>query len=228
MKKILHYFTKTEFFLLSSSVILILSSFLIFDRSNYLSLFSSLIGVVSLIFCAKGNPFGQVLMIAFSTVYSIISYSFAYYGEMITYLCMTLPMAVIALWQWLAHPFKGKRSEVEVNKIGMIDILIMPVLTAAVTAALGYVLYLLNTANLAVSTVSVATSFIAAYLMFRRSSYYPLGYALNDLVLITLWIMATVKDISYLSVVICFIVFFVNDMYCFINWKRMEKRQKKA
>lgn len=33
-------------------------------------------------------------MVLFSLLYGIISYAFAYYGEMITYLGMTMPMAV--------------------------------------------------------------------------------------------------------------------------------------
>ena len=37
--------------------------------------------------------------------------------------------------------------------------------------------------------------------------------------------LVAVKDISYLSVIICFVMFLVNDLYGFVNWKRMEKRQ---
>ena len=110
MKKLFSYFSKGEIALWASSVILILVSFALFDRINYLTLFASLIGVTSLIFNAKGNPFGQVLMIVFSILYGIISYTFRYYGEMITYLGMTMPMAVVALIAWLKHPFQGKKK----------------------------------------------------------------------------------------------------------------------
>ena len=72
MKSLLSYFTKIEKILWCSSVFLILASFMIFDRENYLSLVASLIGVTSLIFCAKGNPIGQVLMILFSIIYGIL------------------------------------------------------------------------------------------------------------------------------------------------------------
>lgn len=75
------------------------------------------------------------------------------------------------------------------------------------------------------STISVTTSFLAAYLTFRRSLLYAIGYATNDIVLIILWIMSTIKDVSYLSVVICFIVFFFSDIYGFINWSKMGKKQ---
>jgi nicotinamide riboside transporter PnuC len=75
------------------------------------------------------------------------------------------------------------------------------------------------------STLSVTTSFIAVYLTFRRSPYFALAYAANDIVLIVLWILAATKDVSYLSVMICFVLFLVNDVYGYISWRKMEQRQ---
>lgn len=208
------------------SVLLICVSFAIFDKENYLTLVASLIGVTSLIFNAKGNPFGQVLMVIFSVLYGIISYSFAYYGEMTTYLGMTAPMAVFALVSWLKNPYKGNKSEVEVNHIGKKEVAFMLILTAAVTAVFYFILAFFNTANLLFSTLSVTTSFIAVYLTFRRSAYFAVAYAANDIVLIILWSLAAKTDVSYLSVIICFAMFLINDLYGFISWKRMAKRQK--
>ena len=226
MKKFLNYFTTTEKILWCSSVLLIVISFLIFDRENYLTLLASLIGVTSLIFCAKGNPIGQVLMVIFSIVYGIISYSFAYYGEMITYLGMSGPMAAFALIAWLKNPYKGKKSQVKVNKISKKESVFMLVLSALVTVLFYFILKYFGTANLIPSTISITTSFIAVYLTFRRSPYFAFVYAINDLVLIVLWTLATLTDINYVSVLICFIVFFINDIYGFISWLRMEKLQK--
>ncbi len=221
----LKYFSKKDVALWVTSVLIIAVSFFVFDRSNYMTLVASLIGVTSLIFCAKGNPVGQVLMIIFSTLYGYISFSFAYYGEVATYVGMTLPMAVFSLVSWLRNPYKGKKSKVEVNSVTKKEIVFMLALTAVVTIVFYFILQYFNTANLIPSTISVTTSFAAAYLTFRRSPYFALAYALNDLVLIVLWIMATVEDISYLSVIICFAVFFVNDIYGFISWQKMKKRQ---
>ena len=101
----------------------------------------------------------------------------------------------------------------------------MAALTVVVTIVFYFILAFFHTANLLPSTLSVTTTFIAVYLTFRRSSYFTLAYAVNDLVLIILWALASMTDLSYLSVMICFVVFFVNDLYGFINWLRMEKRQ---
>ncbi len=228
IKKILNYFSKTEIILWSVSAILIITSFAVFDRENFLTLAASLIGVTSLIFNAKGNPAGLILMIVFSILYGIISYSFAYYGEMITYLGMTGPMALIALISWLRNPYKGKKSEVAVNLLKAKEIIFMGVLTVVVTVIFYFILKYFNAANLLPSTLSVTTSFAAVYLTFRRSAYYAIAYAANDIILIILWILASFHDISYVSVIICFVVFLINDLYGFISWQKMSERQQKG
>ena len=225
MKEKLKYFSKSEMILWCSSVVIIVLSFCFFDRENYLTLVASLVGVTSLIFNAKGNPFGQFLMVIFSLLYGIISFTFAYYGEMITYLGMTMPMAIFALISWLRNPYNGNKAEVKVNTIGKIEIVFMWVLTAAVTVMFYFILEYFNTANILPSTLSVTTSFIAVYLTFRRSSYFALAYASNDIILIILWTLASLYDVRYISVVVCFVAFFVNDIYGYLSWQKMKKRQ---
>ena len=209
-KRPLRYFSRSEKLLWGGSVGLILAAFLLFDRENYLTLTASLIGVTALIFVAKANPFGQFLVIVFSVLYGIISYSFAYYVEMIKYLGMTLPMAVFSLITWIRIRGEG---------------VFLAVLAAAVTLLFYFILAYFNTANLLPSTVSVTTSFGAAYLTFRRNPWYAAWYAANDLVLVVLWVLASTVNIMYISVTVCFAAFFANDLYGFINWRRIEARQ---
>ena len=168
-KSMIHYFSILEIILWCTSVMLITVSFCMFDKENYL------------IFCAKGNPFGQVLMIVFSLMYGIISFTFAYYGEMITYAGMTMPMAVFALISWLRNPYKGNKSEVKVNSISKRESLFMWLLTIAVTIAFYFILKYFGTSNLIPSTFSV---------------------------------------------VVCCVAFLANDIYGFISWRKMKKRQE--
>ena len=88
-----------------------------------------------------------------------------------------------------------------------------------------YILKAFNTANIFFSTVSIATSFIACYLTFVRSPYYALAYAANDIVLIILWSFAAIENMSYIPMIVCFILFLVNDFYGFVSWRNMYKRQ---
>lgn len=225
MKTKTHYFSITDIILWTISVSMILLSFFLFDRSNYLTLVASIIGVTSLIFNAKGNPFGQILMIGFSIFYGVISYKNAYYGEMITYLGMSMPMAFVALISWLKNPYKGNKKEVKVNHIHKKEWFFMMALGLLVTGIFYFILKALHTTNLYVSTLSVLTSFLAVYLTFRRSPYFALMYAFNDIVLIVLWVLVGINAKEYLSVVVCFIAFLSNDVYGFINWQKMKRQQ---
>ncbi len=221
------YFSKTEIILWFSSVVLIVLSFCFFDRENYTTLFASLIGVTSLIFNAKGNPLGQFLMVIFSLLYGIISFAFSYYGEMITYIGMTMPMAIFALISWLRNPYNGNKAEVKVNSISKTESFFMLVMTVLITIIFYFILKYFNTANIVPSTISVTTSFLAVYLTFRRSPFFALAYAANDIVLIVLWGLVSLYDVRYISVVVCFVAFLVNDIYGYLSWQKMKKRQVK-
>lgn len=216
--------TKLELFLWLISMAMIILSFA-FSNGGYLEAIASLIGVTALIFVAKGYVLGQILTVIFSVFYGIISFFFGYYGEMITYLCMTAPMAVMSIISWVRHPYKGSK-EVEVSHLSGKQLIIMSVLVVIVTTAFYFILEFLGNANLLFSTISVTTSFVAVYFTFLRSPYYALGYATNDIVLIILWTLASMENISYLPMVVCFVMFLANDLYGFYNWRKMRKRQE--
>ena len=224
----LHSFSKGEIALWCGSVLTIILSYFVFGGESCLNLIASCIGVTSLIFCAKGNPIGQVFIIIFSLFYGYVSFTFSYYGEMISYVGMTMPMAVFALISWLKNPYNGNKSEVKVRILTKKDTVFMGSMTAVVTTAFYFILEFFHTANIIPSTLSVATSFVAVYLTYKRSSYYAIAYALNDLVLIALWGFASAESLTYMSLTVCFIAFFINDIYGFISWRRMEKRQAMA
>lgn len=227
LKRMLCYFTKSELMLWFGSVAVILSTFLAFDRSSWITLIASLIGVTSLIFAAKGNPASQVLMIFFAILYGIISWQFTYYGEMVTYVFMSLPMAVISLISWLRNPYGDGRSQVRVNRLKRWEYVLAAVLSIAVTVVFYFILRYFGTANLIPSTISVTTSFAAVYFTFRRSPLFAVCYAANDAVLILLWTLAAIEGIRYVSVVACFLAFLANDIYGFICWIKMSKKQSR-
>ncbi len=216
--------TAFEWLLWSISVLVVTASFLLTPAPDYLTLAASLIGVTALIFVAKGYIAGQVLTVIFAVFYGIISFFFHYYGEMLTYLCMTAPMAVFSIISWVRHPYQ-KTAEVEVAHMTSKQVRLMLLLSLLTTGIFYFILKALGTANLIPSTFSVTTSFLAVYMTMMRSPYYALGYAANDIVLIILWILAATQDVSCLPMVLCFVMFFFNDVYGFINWRKMASRQ---
>lgn len=228
IKKGLAYFSCFEWLLWGVSVVASILAFYFSQDRYFPTLIASLLGVSALIFLAKGNVIGQFLTIVFSMLYAVISIRFRYWGEMVTYLFMSLPAAVFACVSWLRHPSKESKSEVEVSYMTAKKWLYVSLLSVGVSVVFFFVLRYFQTPNLWLSTLSVTTSFFAASLLFLRSRYYAVAYAANDIVLIGLWILASLQSLSYLPMVVCFLAFLCNDAYAFINWKRIQVRQNQG
>ena len=210
--------------LLGISIVLIIISYLASGTQSGLSLIASLTGALCLIFLAKGDVFGELLAIIFSILYALVSYQYRYWGEMITYLGMSLPIAVVSLITWLKNQYA--ECEVKVRQAKKRDFVILSAATVVVTFIFFYILRYFDTPNLFWSTVSIYTSFMAASLAVIRSKFYAVWYSLNDIVLIILWVLASMENIKFLPMIMCFIVFLANDIYGFVQWSKMQKRQE--
>lgn len=226
ISKSINNLNKFEKCLWTGSALTLFITFLLAPNCDTLTMIASLIGVTSLIFVAKGDALGQFLMLAFSALYAVISFRFRYFGEMITYLGMTAPIAFLSMITWLKNPFS--ELEVKINHLRKNTWILLFFLTIAVTFVFYFILKAFDTPNLFFSTVSIATSFLASSLAMLRSPYYALAYAANDVVLIVLWILAAMNDLSFLPMILCFVIFFINDLYGFCNWQAMKVRQQSA
>ncbi len=210
----------------ASSIGVTILFFLVPDK-NPLTLIATLVGVTSLLFTAKGHVSGQFLQLLFCVLYAIVSIGFKYYGEAITYMCMTFPSDLFAAIVWLKHPSDKGKTEVKIAhltpKIATITILV----SGVVTFIFYFILKALKTTNLELSTISITTSMLASMLTIYRVPYYALAYAANDVVLITMWTMASIANPAYLAMVFNFVIFLVNDIYGFVSWKKIRATQEK-
>lgn len=227
IRKSFENLTKLEKILWIVSITCVVVCFIFSPEKNLLNFIASAVGVTALIFVAKGDVLGQILTVFFSLLYGIISYTFDYYGEMITYLGMTMPIALVSVISWLKHPYEEGKSEVEISHLTKAKTVLTFLISIIVTVIFYFILKFFNTANLIVSTISITTSFLASAFLVLRCEYYAVAYAANDIILIVLWILASCEDTSYIPMVVCFVMFFINDIYGFINWRRMKRRQNK-
>lgn len=216
-------FGKRDWTLWIVSLTVVLLSNILSPCFDLLTLLAALVGVTSLIFAAKGNGWGQVLIVIFSLLYGVISYRFRYWGEMVTYLGMTMPMGMWSAAEWFRNPSEKNGNEVAIARMSLRKWLLLLLAAALTTLLFYYILRYFHTPNLFFSTVSVTTSFLAAALTILRSSYYALFYAANDLVLIVLWSMAAAEDPVYFPVIVNFAIFLLNDLYGYLSWRVREK-----
>lgn len=213
--------TKKEWALWIVSLLIVTASNLVTGQVEPLTLAAADIGITALIFAAKGNVWAQILMIIFCLLYGLISFQVRYWGEMITYLGMSLPMAIWSTITWLRNPSASGKA-VEIQSLTRKHVVGLAFFGALTTGVFYLILRALDTPNLVLSTISVETSFLAAALTMLRSSYYALGYAANDVVLIVLWVLASLKDPTYIPVAVNFSIFLVNDLYGFVSWRKRE------
>ena len=223
MQNPIRTFTRNEWILWIASLALVLISNLTSPDPDLITLSAALIGVTSLVLAAKGSVWAQILMVVFSILYGILSFRFRYWGEMLTYLGMSLPMAVWSAVTWRRNTAHEAGSAVAIRRLTGHDLALLVLATAAVTALFGWLLAALDTPNLGFSILSVATSFLAAALTMLRSSYYGLGYAANDIVLVVLWVLASCEDPAYIPVAVNFGIFLFHDFYGFLSWKKRER-----
>lgn len=217
-----------EKILWASSVIGLVVLFCLVPQKNPLTLIASVVGVTSLLFSAKGHVSGQFLQLLFCVLYSLVALSFKYYGEAITYMGMTFPSDLFAAIVWLKNP--SKKGKVEVKMVHLTPKKSAVALFASTTAMVVFyfILKKLNTANLEISTVSVFTSMMASVLTIMRVPYYAIAYAANDIVLIIMWILASIENPVYVPMVFNFVIFFINDLYGFFSWKKIRRMQEEA
>lgn len=218
--------TKFEVALWIFSLASVTASFIIFPQKDYAALFSSLSGVSLVLFVAKGTVLGQVFTVIFSVLYGIISIKQRYFSEIITYLGMNTPIAIATMISWLRNPYK-ETAQIEVAHTSPKKWTVLCLSDAIVTAVFYFILRVLGTSNLVTCTISISTSYAASFLELIRSSYYAVFFMANDVVLIALWTMASLTDRSCTAMAVCFLIFFMNDVYGFYNWQKMKKSQSK-
>lgn len=225
MRKIFKDWTVFEICLLITSPIIVLTVGIVF-HSDALTVITSIIGIFCALLLAKGLVLGQFFGIAIVVLYSIVSFKNAFYGEMIIYIVIMLPMYVWGIVEWIKHK-NNKTESVEVNSIKWQEWLIVSLCAIAIFIGFYFLLKALNTSELVISTLSVVDNVFAVYLLARRSKYGFVSYIVNDLILIVLWGIPVIGgNLLVLAMLINPIVNLVNDSYGVINWTKLQIKQK--
>lgn len=225
MKNIFKNWTLFEILLLTVSPLVVLTVGIIF-KSDALTIITSIVGIICALLLAKGLVLGQFFGIAIVVLYSIVSYKNRYYGEMLIYLAIMLPMYIWGIIEWLKHK-NGETKSVEINSIKWKEWLLVAICALFSFIAFYFLLKALNTSQLIISTLSVVDNIFAVYLLARRSKYGFVSYIINDLILIVLWGIPIIQgNLLLLAFLINPIINLINDTYGVVNWTKQQQKQK--
>lgn len=222
--KLLKDWTLFEKILLIGSILIVSTTGIIFN-SDLLTPICSIVGIITALLLAKGKYMGQVFGLLIVILYSIVSFKNKFYGEVIIYLVIMLPMYVIGIISWIRHQDKQTNS-VEVNKISNQEWGIVALASIVCFMGIYFLLKSFNTEELFVSSLSVLDSLFAIYLQIRRSKYSFYFYVINDLVLIVLWGIPCITGSFFLIPMLMNpIINLINDVYGIVNWRKLEAIQ---
>ncbi len=215
-----------EYLLLFISPIVIITVGIVF-KSDALTICSSAIGVVGVFLLSKGKILGQFLAIIVAVLYSIVSFYQGFYGEVIIYVALIIPMSIWGIIEWAKHKNRVSKS-VKINSISYKEWIVVSCFAALIFVGFYFLLKALNTNELIVSTISVLSSIFGEYLLARRSKYGFVSYILNDIILIVLWAIPVFQgNLMVLAMLMNPIVNLFNDIYGVVNWTRLQKSQKR-
>jgi len=194
--------------------------------SPIIVIINSLISIISVFLITKGNYLGNVLQIVYSLIYSYIAFINQYYGEVIFFILVNLPIYICSTIFWLKNR-NVETNEIRINTIKLKEYLLLFIVGVVGYVVLFFLLKSLNTANIYLGTLSLIIGSIAGYLSMRRCEYNFIVYILLNVIGIMLWFSVVISDISNLPTMLIYIINLFMNISGIINWKRLKIMQTK-
>lgn len=231
MNKIKNYFKNWNLFEILFLIISISGAIVFAVLSNcwWIEWLTSITSLLFVLLIAKGKSEGYIFGFITTIFYCIVSFRYAYYGEIIISIFLTTPLNILGLMAWRKHFVKDTTNQkiVEIASVTKKEKIILFVSQAVLSVGYYFLLKAFNTEFLFISTLSVVTSLIGTYLLLRRCNLNWIFWIINASLLILLWgYIYYLNGFSSISMLWLCIMTFVNNIYGYINWLRLEKSQK--
>ncbi|MBE6124603.1 MAG: nicotinamide mononucleotide transporter [Erysipelotrichaceae bacterium] len=219
-------YTLLDLFLIGFGIIAVTASSIIFNSSWYI-LINTLLGLFYVFTQAKGKVATQFLGLIYFCFYIFISYKQKLYGEALLYLLIMIPMYIYGVFHWLSN--KDKKDSVVIirNNLSKNEWIIFSICLLFVSVGIFYVLKILNTAYLIMSTISFISIIPAVYLLIRRCKWNHVGFLINDLIVPFLWLFLVLEgDYTFITMTIYFPFQIIYDIYGLSQWIKLQEKQK--
>lgn len=215
-----------DLILVSIGLISVVSTSIIFG-SHWLIIVNSVLGILCVFTQAKGKVATQFIGVVWFCFYITLATQQQYYGEAILYGTIMIPMYIYGIIHWLSHRDKKDNVVIVRNNLPANEWLFMFIGLIIVSVGVFLLLRALNTAQLWLSTIAFCTMLPCVYLLIRRCKWNQLFFLVNDVVLFFLWQILVFKgNLSFLPIMCYQICQIIYDAYGFIEWIKLEKKQK--
>lgn len=223
-KKFFSDWTMFEKSWLLISSVLIVGLSLIWGDST-LAIFSSLMGIISVVLCAKGKIENYFFGFLNAVTYAYICYQAHIFGETM-YNILMVPMIVIGVLSWKKN-MEADNSEVKARNLTPMGWAILVVGSIAAVSAYSFILKLIGGEFALIDATSTVFSVIATILMLARYSEQWVMWVIVNAVSVILWAMAFVNgEGSGITYLVMWIAYLFNSVYGYINWRKMAKNNE--
>ena len=216
-----------DLILLISGIVAVTVSGILFGSKWYI-LVNTIMGLLCVFTQAKGKVLTQFFGVIHFIFYIYVSYTQNFYGEALLYLLM-LPMYIYGIIHWLANRDKKDNVVIVREHLSKKEWIIFSVSLVIVSVGIYFLLKVLNTSLLIISTLSFVSMLPGLYLLMRRSKWNQVAFLINDLIVPVLWIFLVAQgDFSFLPMCIYHFFQMAYDVYGLFEWIKLEKKQKES
>lgn len=215
-----------DLFLLGAGLITVVATSIVF-KSGWLIIVNSVLGLICVFTQAKGKVLTQFVGIVWFVFYCFMAYQQKYYGETILYATIMIPLYIYGAIHWLANKDKSDNTVIVKTKFSIKEISIFLFVWVGVSVGIFFLLRVLNTAQLWLSTLAFCTMLPSVYLLIRRSKWNQILFLINDVILCVLWQTLLYKGALEFVPILCYQIFqIIYDAYGVLEWIKLEKRQQ--
>lgn len=199
-------------------------------QSSLLQISASSTTIIAALLFAKARIEGYLLSLVGMVLFGIVAYNNRLFGEVGVLLFFGLPAQIAGFISWLKALKKGEPNaplKIQIRKTSLKEILVLSLICGALGVGLYFLLAVINTNLLLLSTISVVFTVFGTILIIRRSHFGTLGFIPNDIINILLWLtIILIGDITAIVMIVQPIMLLVNDIYGIFEWRKMLKAQE--
>ena len=214
-----------ELALITGIILLNVLVFIITKDTNIVGIVSSITGVICVVMTAKGHISCYYWGIVNIATYGIISYQASFFGEVMLNGIYYLPMQFIGIYMW--KKYLDQENIVKTRGMNKKQIFITLIISLVAIWSYGLFLQAINGNLPFIDSTTNVLSILAMYLSVKRFKEQWLMWIMINIISIYMWSVALINgETNSLVMIIMWSAYLINAVYGYINWTKLERRDK--
>ncbi len=181
-------------------------------------------GVVCVVLVAKGNIFNYFFGLVNVSLYALISYKAALYGDAALNAFYYLPMQFIGWYSWMGRRNNKESVTVVAKRMITSERVILVLISLTTVALTAWVLYILEDPQPIKDATTTVLSIIAMFLMVRRYMEQWVLWIIVNIISVVMWVIAFTSGESHsMLMVIMWLFYLANSVNGWIVWIRLSQ-----